>query len=215
MYRTYVHIPQDEEFTHQSWCKHLAAGRSYLSSGPMLDFTVEGVRVGETVKLPAGGGTVEVEVRAESIFPMHTLEIVQQGKVVASTQEPKGARRLRLQARVRVDGHSWLAARVGGPGYSEFLSHWDLTGRRGIFAHTSPIYVACGGDWEMLDRDAAQYMLNMYEGAQIYLRNTALHYRPGTVTHHHGEDDHLAYLERPFRQARDAVLRKLERWAQK
>ena len=32
---------------------------------------------------------------------------------------------------------------------------------------------------------------------------------PGTVTHHHGEADHLAYLERPFHQARQAILERM------
>ncbi len=214
LYRTYVRIPREQEFSYESWCRNLALGRSYLSAGPLLDFTVEGAGIGDTLTLPAGGGEVEVEVRAESIFPIHTLEIVQQGKVVAFTQEPKGSRRLHLRAKLRVNGHTWLAARAGGPDYAQPLPHFD-NGARGIFAHTSPVYIACGGDWELIDRDATQHMLAMFEGAQAYIRNTAAHYPPGTVTHHHGESDHLAYLERPFQQAREAVLRRVERWGQR
>lgn len=213
MYRTYVNIPADQPFNHDTWSRNLALGRSFLSSGALLDFTVEGAGLGDTVKLPAGGGQVEVQARASSIFPIHTLEIVQQGRVVASTHESRGARTLHLSARLPVDGHTWLAARVGGPEYARPLSHHDGTGGRGIFAHTSPIYVACGGDWEMFDREAAQYMLSMYEGSLTYLHNTALHHPHGTTTHHHGEDDHMAYLERPFLQAREAVQRRLDQWA--
>ena len=33
---------------------------------------------------------------------------------------------------------------------------------------------------------------------------------PGTVTHHHSEVDHDAYLERPFHEAREAISRRLE-----
>ena len=61
LYRTYVYIPPDEEFTYESWCRNMAAGRTILSGGPLLDFTVEGVRVGDTLALPAGGGMVVVE----------------------------------------------------------------------------------------------------------------------------------------------------------
>jgi hypothetical protein len=127
--------------------------------------------------------------------------------------ESNGARSLRLRTKVRVDGPTWLAARVGGSDYDQPLLHLD-DGDRGIFAHTSPVYVACGDASELMDRDAAQYMLTMFDGSLIYLRDTALHHRPGTVTHHHGEPDHLAYLGRPFHQAREAVLRRLERWEQ-
>ena len=76
---------------------------------------------------------------SESIFPIHTLGIVQQGRVVASTEGRKGARRLELKARVKVDGHTWLAARCGGPDYYKSIPHHDVW-NRGIFAHTSPIY---------------------------------------------------------------------------
>jgi hypothetical protein len=213
MYRTYVSIPADQPFTYDAWCRNLALGRSYVSSGALLDFTVEGAGLGDTVRLPAGGGEVEVHAHAGSIFPIHTLEIVQQGRVVASTHEPNGARSLHLTAKVRVDGHSWLAARVGGPDYGRPLPHHDGTGGRGIFAHTSPIYVACGGEWDLLDPEAARHMLTLYEGMLTYIRKSALQHPPGTITHHHGEHDHQAYLERPYLQARDAVQRRLDRLA--
>ena len=64
---------------------------------------------------PELGGTIEVEALAESIFPIHTLEIVQGGRVVAATSEPGGARRLVLRTQIKVDSNTWLATRVGGP----------------------------------------------------------------------------------------------------
>ncbi|HLH75117.1 MAG TPA: CehA/McbA family metallohydrolase, partial [Chloroflexota bacterium] len=79
LYRTYVHIPTDQEFTYDTWCRNLAAGRTFLSSGPLLRFQVNGHNLGDTVQLPGNGGTVEVEAEAESIFPIHTLQIIQQG----------------------------------------------------------------------------------------------------------------------------------------
>lgn len=208
LYRTYVYIPPDEEFTYDHWCRNLARGRTFLSGGPLLHFSVEGRNVGDTLTLPGNGGTLEVEATAESIFPIHTLEIVQQGRVVASTEESKGVRSLRLRAKVKVEGHTWLAARVGGPSYLNSILHHDVW-MRGIFAHTSPIYVACGGEWWLFHKETAQYMLTLIEGALVYLREGASGYRPGTVTHHHGEEDHLTYLERPFLQARDAIHRRL------
>jgi hypothetical protein len=57
-------------------------------------------------------------------------------------------------------------------------------------------------------------MLTLIEGSLAYVRETALHYRPGTVTHHHGEDDHLAYLERPLLEARDAVNGRLRQFTE-
>jgi hypothetical protein len=212
LYRTYVRIPRDQEFTYPNWCRNLALGRTFMTSGPLVDFSVEGKEIGDTVMLRGNGGTVEIEARAESIFPIHTLEIVEKGKVVASTRESKSARQLSLKAKIKVEGHSWLAARVGGPSYFQPALHHDGS-RRAIFAHTSPIYVAFGGEWQLFDQETAQYMLTLIEGSLAYVRETALHYPPGTVTHHHGEDDHLAYLARPLLQARDAVNRKLRQFA--
>ena len=37
LYRTYVHIPPDEEFSYASWCRNLARGRTFHSGGPLLD----------------------------------------------------------------------------------------------------------------------------------------------------------------------------------
>ena len=83
-YRTYVHIPPDEEFSYDSWCRNLQLGRTFLSGGPLLEFSVDGAQIGDTVQLPAGGGTVEVSATARSMLPVHTLQIVQNGQVVAA-----------------------------------------------------------------------------------------------------------------------------------
>jgi len=208
LYRTYVYIPPDEEFTYATWCKNLTAGRTFLSGGPIIGFTVDGHRVGDTVKLPGNGGTVEVEAHAESIFPIHTLQIVRQGEVAASSESATGARRLSVKAKLKIEADTWLAARAGGPGYFDVVPHHDVWSR-GIFAHTSPIYVTLGGEWSVFDPATASYMLTLIDGSLTYLRELSPRYPDGTVTHHHGEADHQAYLERPFLEAREAIHRRL------
>jgi hypothetical protein len=208
LYRTYAYVPKDEEFNYENWCRAVRAGRTFLSGGPMIHLSVNGAAIGDTLQLPRGGGTVEVEATAEAIFPLHNLEIVQQGQVVARTEDAKGARRLQLKTSLKVDHHTWLAARCERPD-ANALHHHDEW-HRGMFAHTSPIYVAVDGEWSLFDQDAAQYMLTLIDGGLSYIRQTAHHHPPGTVTHHHGEDDHLAYLERPFLEAQEAVKRRME-----
>ena len=207
LYRTYAHIP-DQEFSYDSWCQAVRAGRTFFSAGPIITFSVEGAQIGDTLTLPAGGGMVEVEAVADSIFPIHTLEIVQNGQVVAATEEPRGARRLSLRTKVAVDRNSWLAARCGGPRYHEMARFLDCWGR-GMFAHTSPIYVAVGGPWQMFDPATAQYMLTLIDGSLAYMRHTAAHDPRDSVTHHHGEEDHMAFLERPFHEAAAAIHRRM------
>jgi hypothetical protein len=207
LYRTYAFIPEDQPFEYDTWTQAVRAGRTFLSGGPMISFTVEGKAIGDTVQLPQGGGAVEVEATAESVLPIHTLQIVQQGRVIASTESENGSRRLHLKTTVTIDHHSWLAARCGGPNYT-VLPHHD-TWQRGVFAHTSPIYVAVGDDWALFDTSTAQYMLTLIEGSLAHIRQRAAHYPPDKTLYHHGEADHIAYLERPFQEAIEAVHRRM------
>lgn len=200
-YRTYAHLGE-EEFSYEAWCAAVRAGRTFLSGGPMLHLSVDGHGIGDTVHVP-GGGTVEVQARAEGVFPMHTLELVHDGRVVATAPDRQGNRLLTLDTGVRFDRDGWLAARVGGPGYVRGLTHHDLW-HRGVFAHTSPVYVTCNRDWSRFDARVDRYMTTLLHGALSYVRHTAQH-PPDTTTFHHGEDDHLAYLERPFREALRAL----------
>jgi hypothetical protein len=230
MYRTYVKMRDGEEFSYRSWCDNVARGRTFHSGGAIIHMTVDGHEIGDTVGM-SGPGTVEVEAWAESVLPLYTLQIVHNGEVIASADSATGTRRLEIRERVKIDGHSWLAARCGGPDYfaptnlsASKVPSWsdrasarkDVPGthydgwRRGVFAHTSPIYVACGGDWWMFNEATARHMLTVFEGDLTFMRNVVHQHEPGTVTHHHGEDDHLAYLSRPFLEARDAVLKRMK-----
>jgi hypothetical protein len=194
--RTYARL--DEEFSYSAWQRAIHGERTFLSSGPILEFEVEGAQIGDTLKL-TGSGTVHAEARAESIFPLHALQIVQDGEVVASA-ERNGERSLHLSADVRIRDHSWLVARCGGPGDVDGLRHRDEW-QRGIFAHTSPVYVPCGGDWWMFDPTIAQYLITLLEGSLDYIREFPAYMETTRITHAHGEKDHRGYVERPFREA--------------
>jgi hypothetical protein len=206
-YRTYVHIPPSEEFSYSAWCRNLKLGRTFLSGGPQLEFSVEGAQIGDTLKLPEGGGTVEVSATSTSVLPVHTLQIVQNGVVVAQVDDAHGQRTLSLHTSLPITANSWLCARVAGPNY-EPIAHHD-TWSRGVFAHTSPIYVACGDEWSMADQAGLQYMLTLVGGSLDYIRNLSPQWASSKVTHHHGEPDHQAFLERPFREAERALRARL------
>ena len=207
MYRTYVRIPDDEEFTYENWCRNVAKGRTILSGGPIIHLTVDGYEVGDTVEL-SSPGTVEVSAWAESVVPMSKLEIIQEGRVVASAESDSPTRRLSLNDTIKIDGNSWLAARAGGPGYYEGYKYYDVW-ERGIFSHTSPVYVSVGGPWNMFDVATAEYMLTLIHGSLTYIDHSSRQHSHGHVTHHHGEDDHIGYLKRPFNEARDAVHQRM------
>lgn len=207
IYRTYAKLG-DEDFTYDAWCRAVRAGKTFLSGGPMIRFDVEGREAGDIVRI-SGPGTVSVSAVAESIFPIGALEIVLNGEVVASAEEPSSVRRLELRAELQVDEDSWLAARCGGPHYWDGPSHRGPWERR-IFAHTSPVYVASGkGEWSRFDPGQAHAMLTLIEGGIARLRS-GRRYPEDRITHHHGETDHQAFLERPFVEALARVRARLE-----
>jgi hypothetical protein len=207
-YRTYVRLGENEEFSYDTWCRNLRLGRTFLSGGPLLEFGADGAQIGDTLQLPAGGGTVSVVATARSTLPVHSLQVIHNGEIVAQTDSPSGGRELSLHAEVRLDRHGWLCARVGGPNYAP-MAHHD-TWSRGVFAHTSPIYVAVGDDWSMADRDGLQYLLTLVEGGLAYVGDLAPRRPSDRVLHHHGEADHQAFLERPFLQAQAALRARLD-----
>ncbi len=210
LYRTYVRIPHDEEFTYESWCRNLRAGRTFITAGPIIDLQVDGATCGDTVMLPRGGGTVEVHASAESIFPLHTLQLIDRGRVVASADSATGTRRLELRERIRVTENAWLAARAGGPDYQIGLRHRDVW-QRGVMAHTSPVYLHCDEAPSLVDGETINYMLTLIDGSLTHIRGGTLQFPPGSTTHWHGRDDHLRVLEEPFLQAREELHRLLHR----
>jgi hypothetical protein len=195
LYRTYAQL--DEEFSYAAWCRAVRAGRTFLSGGPLVTLSVDGREPGATVAL-SGPGTVSVQATARSIFPLRSLEVVRNGDVVARA-EANGGRQAQVSAELRVDGNSWVACRAIGAD-----CHLDDWGRR-VFAHTSPVYVACGGEWTMTDPAGIRYIRTLVEGAREYVRRTAARRPDQHTTHHHGEADHLAWLERPFAEALRAL----------
>ncbi len=201
LYRTYAKV--DGELTYDGWCRAVREGRTFLSGGPLLTLTVDGREPGDTVEL-SGPGTVTVDATVTSIFPLRSLEVVCNGEVIAAATSD-GGRELALSEQVRVDGHSWIALRAFGVDH-----HLDEWGRR-VFAHTSPVYLACGGEWGMADPDGLHYMRTLVEGAREYVRHTATRRDDRRTTHHHGDADHLGWLERPFGEALDALAARTRR----
>ena len=209
LYRTYVRLPSDEPFSYASWCANMAAGRTFLSGGPIISLRVEGHEPGDTLHLDVNGGSVTVEASVESILPVHSLQIVREGQVVAEAQASGGARRLRLSETLEVAAPTWLAARCGGPSYFDAPEHHDGWHRQ-RFAHTSPVYVADGdAEWSMWSDATAQYMLTLIDGSLDYIRHRSTQYPADHASHHHGEADHLGFLERPFHEAREAIHRRM------
>lgn len=210
-YRTYACLGR-KPLTYRNWCDAIKGGNTFVSGGPMIEFSVNGRPSGAMIALSSGGGVVTLRAKAESIFPIHTLQILRNGKVIASKDSTRGARRFEISMRLRVEEDSWFAARCGGPGYTDFTKHHDVW-RREVMAHASPAYVSCGNPYAKFDEEVARAIESYAEVGLKYVRETAQH--PKDTVHHHGKGDHLAYLERPFREALRAVASRRALWRTK
>ncbi len=167
--RTYARLDRGRPFDFESWAAAVRAGRTYTTSGPLMDLTVDGHGVGEEIKLTGGGGTVEVHATAECMWPMHRLEVVMNGKVVGDAFEEKGARTLEVRTKVKVDGSSWIAARAAS-------SHKRVHSWSGnLAAHTSPVYIVVPGT-ELFSPSDATYMLTLIDGGLTYLDTLSVRY---------------------------------------
>jgi hypothetical protein len=170
--RVYAYLGQ-EEFNYPNFAKAVRAGNTFATSGPLLMFRADGHPPGAEITLGAGGGTIEVTADAQCFVPIHHLEVIFNGKVVASRNEPAGARTIRLTEKIEVQGPGWLAARCSSQ--SGPTTSWRFK----IAAHTSPVYVQVPGR-DLFSPEAATYFLQLIDGAQMYVETLAT--RPDAET---------------------------------
>ena len=170
--RTYAYLG-DAPFTFDAWGEAIKDGRTFASTGPLIDLRVEGRRPGDVIDLPTGGGTLAVEVVAESLAPLATIEIIVNGQVVATTQPQPGAVSTTMRAQVPIAGSGWIAARC-----TSNQSGWALS-TRGVAAHTSPVYVVVDGA-ELYNPSSATYMLTLLEGGMTWVDTLSIPADPQT-----------------------------------
>ena len=151
--RTYAKLRSDEEFTFDNWCQAVRRGSTFASTGAMIDLTVEGHQMGEELALPGNGGTVEVEAKASSVWPLTGVELVVNGVQVAR-ETSEGEREIEIGFKLKTERSCWVAARCWGP---------HLTDAGPVMAHSSPVYVDVGKQHAFEPADG-EYLLTHMEG---------------------------------------------------
>jgi hypothetical protein len=190
--RTYALLEQGAPLTFEAWAQAVRAGRTFTTTGPLLDIRVEGRSPGDEIRLPAGGGVLHVEAHAESVVPFHALEVVMNGRVVAAQQAERGAYSCRLEVPLRVPGSAWIAARC-----TSRLERW-IGSSQVVAAHTSPVYVVAGEE-ELFSPSDATYLLTLLEGGLTWLDTLAIAADPERHARH----------RRVFREALGRVRERL------
>jgi hypothetical protein len=130
--RVYVHLK--DGFNYQEWVKGLNAGRSFVTTGPMLLCKVDGELPGHRFEIKAGHPRkAKVEILALAPRPGLKVDLILNGEVARELKppsRPEGPNGFASELREEVDlpGSSWIAVRC-----------WEeLEGGRLRFAHTAP-----------------------------------------------------------------------------
>jgi hypothetical protein len=163
--RTYAYIG-DRELTHDSWSDAVRAGRTYTTSGPLMDFTVEGLRPGDELTLPESGGSVHVMATATCAMPINKLEIVFNGKVIAEASSVDGAKILAIDEQIDLPGSGWIAARAVSNHVAWHV--WPVN----FAAHTSAVYVKAGRT-DVFDAALGEYLITTMQGGVEWLDTLA------------------------------------------
>lgn len=126
----------DGPLTYASWKAGLAAGRTFVTTGPVLMLEVNGHLPGDQIDV-AEDDVVKVTAHAyghESQVPLEQLEIVGHGRVLASVSSRDAGQspeHLALDVDLPVGRGIWLAARTFAGSHQA--------------AHTTPVYVTVAG----------------------------------------------------------------------
>ncbi len=140
--RTYIQAATEPDFA--AWLATMSAGRSFVTTGPMLLLQLDGKHSpGDVIRLPKSSSqTFQVTLRlACEVTPVQRVELIVNGQVHKSFEmesaerEPSTSPWREFTVPLEVDKSAWVAARA-----------WSTTpgGRPDAEAHTNPIYIYFG-----------------------------------------------------------------------
>jgi TolB protein len=122
---------------HARFLAGLKAGRTFVTNGPLLTLTVQGIDPGDELQLRRST-RLSVHVTLRSMVPVDHLELIGNGKVVASLPLAGDRTTADTTFVVPVDRSGWLVLRAWGDGpRAPVLDLYP-------FASTSPVYITVG-----------------------------------------------------------------------
>jgi hypothetical protein len=134
--RTYALLEPGQPFTYKNWIEAARAGRTFVTSGPLLSFTVNGQPPGAVLDIPAGA-PVHVRAAVRSLRPLSRLEVLANNQPVAGVDVSGSPAQAAIEAEVPMPQGGWLVARCWGA-YDDAIEDWHA-------AQSSPVYVQVEG----------------------------------------------------------------------
>ena len=156
--RTYARIPDGQPFSYESWKQAIRRGETFATTGPLLEFNVEGKPAGARIEIGSSGGHVDVTWRAASVLqPMTQVQLIVNGEVrEAQRVNPRAAEGA---WRVPIERSCWLAL---------IVRMKTQSGEEVIGAHSSAVMAFVAGSELFACKDAIT-ILDQIEGSVAYL----------------------------------------------
>lgn len=111
--RTYVHLGSN--FTAQAWVDALKQGYTFMTSGPLLDFKVNGKLPGEAVSLPSGGPQeIQLDGKVWSVTRLRKVLIYHDGAVWKELHPRGDGLSASFSEKVSVSASGWFALGAEG-----------------------------------------------------------------------------------------------------
>ena len=158
--RTYVKL--NGKLRYRDWAEGQRAGRTVVSKGPMLEFSVAGKEPGDTLRLDAPR-SLKVRARGWAQYPLERLELVYNGNIIATGELNADSLEATLDQQVKLDSSGWIAARVAGTSPPDYAAYGQAA------AHTSPVYVEVK-DHPLDARAEAEFFLKWIDRLETDLR---------------------------------------------
>jgi TolB protein len=155
---TRVYVKPDGPFNFNSFLAALDAGRSFVTTGPMLQFSVDGVEPGGVLRSRAATWSLDVHTPV----PFARVEVLVNGNVAWSGAGMTAPGSRRYSGSLELPAGGWIAVRT----YSDEPAEWPVM-HNIPFAHTAPIWIGSIGSTEPgAARAAAVDLLRALDNAE-------------------------------------------------
>ncbi len=157
--RTYVHTGA-RGLAIGPWLEGLRKQRAFVTTGPLVELTVNGALPGDEVTLPAGGGPVNIEARVRSITPLDKVLLVSGGEVVEDIPLTGDRRQIDFKKTINVTRSGWYHLRAEGTPAERYPL--DASYAQGF---TNPVWVTVANH-PVRSRAASEYCLRWIDTLQ-------------------------------------------------
>lgn len=133
-----VYVKVEEPLGVARWLDGLKKGRTFITNGPLLEFSLGEHLPGDVVQL-AAAGQLDISAQGAGRCDFESLEVVYNGRVVHSApSRPVGGHfEAAINTPLRISTPGWVALRVKSKGSNELGAP--------LFGHTSAVYVDIAG----------------------------------------------------------------------